>query len=43
MTTGGIANKVSLAVSRVVYNNRSGLLNDEDEIADLIQIIEDLN
>ena len=39
---GGLASKISMALSRVVYN-RSNSLNDDDDVADLIQLIEELN
>ena len=40
---GGLAKKISMAMSRVVWNRNNSTFNDEDEVADLIQIIEELN
>ena len=39
---GGLASKISMALSRVVYN-RNNSLNDDDDVADLISLIEELN
>jgi hypothetical protein len=33
---GGLANKISLALSRVVWNRQNNNFDDEDELADLI-------
>jgi hypothetical protein len=40
---GGLANKISLALSRVVWNITNNLINDDDEVNDLMQMIETLN
>lgn len=39
---GGLASKISMALSRIVYN-RNNSMNDDDDVADLIQLIEELN
>jgi hypothetical protein len=39
---GGLASKISMALSRVVWN-RANSLNDDDDVTDLIQLIEELN
>lgn len=39
---GGLASKISMALSRVVYN-RNNSLNDDEDVADLIHLIEELN
>jgi hypothetical protein len=41
---GGLANKISLALSRVVWNRQNNNnFDDEDEVADLISLIDVLN
>lgn len=39
---GGLASKISMALSRVVWNSKNSL-NDDEDVADLIQLIEELN
>jgi hypothetical protein len=39
---GGLASKISMALSRIVYN-RGNSMNDDEDVADLIQLIEELN
>lgn len=44
MTTigGGLASKISMAMSRVVCN-RNNIENDDEDMQDLIQLITELN
>lgn len=39
---GGLASKISMALSRVVYN-RANSLNDDEDVADLMSLMEELN
>lgn len=39
---GGLASKISMALSRVVWN-RGNSLNDDEDVADLMSLIEELN
>lgn len=40
---GGMANRISSALSRVVWNKNNNMNADDDEIAELLQNIEELN
>jgi len=40
---GGLANKISLALSRVVWNRNNNVIVDDDEMSDLLQLIDALN
>lgn len=40
---GALGNKIGLAVSRIIGNTSALTANDEDEIAELIQLIQELN
>lgn len=40
--SGGLASKISMALSRVVWN-RNNSLGEDDDVADLMQLIEELN
>ena len=42
-TGGGLASKISMAISRVVWNLNNSSMNDDDDVADLINLIEELN
>ena len=39
---GGLASKISMALSRVVYN-RANSLNDDEDVVDLMSLMEELN
>jgi hypothetical protein len=40
---GGLANRISAALSKVVWNKNNNMTSDDDEIADLLSQIEELN
>lgn len=40
---GGFASKISVALSRVIWNKNNGISNDDEELSDLVLQLEELN
>lgn len=42
-SSSGIANKISMALSRVVWSKNNNVVNEDDEVSDFLILIDELN